>query len=225
MEFVDPAGSLSRGLLPSGLAQESIAIADGRVFRVSVVDAANPVVFLLASELGLSGIELPDELERYTAATDVLEQVRSVVAERLGIVGDASDATVKSPGLPKVGFVAAPTAYRTSNGREVAEEEMDISARLMSMQAPHRSYMSSGAVCTGAAAVQEGTIVHELARTCGIGEDGKRVLRIAHPSGVMRVSVDVGLNSEETTIRSIGVERTARLLMSGDVYVPRDIVM
>jgi len=222
MEFIDPAGSLTGTLLPSGVAQEIVTLEDGRAFHVSVVDAANPVVFLMASELGLSGNELPEELDRCVAATDVLEQVRSVIAKRLGLVEDVSEATKLSPGLPKVGFVSKPSSYVTSNGSEIDREEIDISARLMSMQTPHQSYMLSGAVCTGAAAVIQGTIVQEMITKQSDRSDDKRLVRIGHPGGVMRVLVDLDINEDVPRIRGIEVERTARLLMEGQVYVSKE---
>ena len=48
LEFLEPGGSLGKGLLPTGQVRESITLADGRSFEVSLVDAANPLVFVRA---------------------------------------------------------------------------------------------------------------------------------------------------------------------------------
>lgn len=127
-------------------------------------DKADLVAFLLASELGMDGTETPLEIERRVEVTDALEEVRGIVAEWIGIVVDRADATAKSPGLPKVGMVAPPADYTGSLGELIRAEDMDLSGRLMSMQTAHRSYMVTGAICTGAAARVEGTLVHQVAR-------------------------------------------------------------
>ena len=119
LAFEDPAGSYGRGLLPTGRTVETVTLADGREFTVSVVDAANPTVFLEAQAVGLRGTELPEELERNAAAVAILEEVRGIIAARIGLVDDPATATLLSPGLPKVGVVAAPNSYETTSGGRV----------------------------------------------------------------------------------------------------------
>lgn len=219
LDFVEPCGSVTGVLLPTGKAQELITIADGQSYRVSVVDAANPVVFLLASELGLTGTETPQQIEVNTKVTSILEEVRGIVAERLGVVASAADATAKSPGLPKVGFVAPPSDHHTTTGDQVLAGQADLVGRLMSMQTAHRTYMLTGAVCTAAAAVTDGTVVHEVAK--GLATDGqRRKVRIAHPYGVMNAITTI----DDEVIASVAVERTARAIMDGRVHVPAELL-
>lgn len=216
LEFLEPAGSATGALLPTGRPTDEVTLADGRRLHVSVVDAANPVAFLLASELGMDGTETPLEIERRVEATDALEEVRGIVAEWIGIVADRADATAKSPGLPKVGMVAPPADYTNSLGELIRAEEMDLSGRLMSMQTAHRSYMVTGAICTGAAARVEGTVVHQVARPPLPGRDR---LRIANPYGVMdvRVRAEAG---PVPAVSGVSVGRTARHILDGEVFVP-----
>jgi 2-methylaconitate cis-trans-isomerase PrpF len=101
LEFLEPAGSATGALLPTGRPTDEVTLADGRRLHVSVVDAANPVAFLLASELGMDGTETPLEIERRVEVTGALEEVRGIVAEWIGIVADRADATAKSPGCPR----------------------------------------------------------------------------------------------------------------------------
>src|SRR3989304_5371694 len=89
---------------------------------------------------------------------------RGGLASWLGSASDPGDATRLSPGLPKVGFVAPPATYQSSIGERIPAESMDLVGRLMSMQTAHRSYMVTGAICNAAAAVAEGTLVHEVTR-------------------------------------------------------------
>jgi hypothetical protein len=218
LDFLEPAGSLGGTLLPTGRPCDRITIGDGRSFRVSIVDAANPVAFLLAEELDLTGTELPAEIERRTDVTAVLEEVRGVAAEMLGIVGSRDEALRTSPGLPKVGMVAPPSAYQTTAGATIDADAMDVQGRLMSMQTAHRSYMVTGAICTAAAAFVEGTVVHEVSRSAS--ERGSATtVRIAHPYGIMEAEVRTTTGTGAIEILGVGVGRTARHILDGVVYV------
>jgi 2-methylaconitate cis-trans-isomerase PrpF len=220
LDFADPAGAVTGKLLPTGHPCQSFELADGRRIDGSVVDAANPTVFLRAADLGLRGTELPAELEANEAATAVLEEVRSIVAEQLGLVSSRADATRLSPGLPKVGFVAPPADYETSDGRRVTADQADLTGRLMSMQTAHRSYMTTGAIATAAAAFVPGTIVAEVVRPGG-ERPAADTIRIAHPYGVMDAVVRAADLDDPSTIRAIAVGRTARHILDGTVWVRR----
>jgi 2-methylaconitate cis-trans-isomerase PrpF len=218
LEYVDPAGSYSGRLLPTGKASEPIELEDGRQFRVSIVDAANPVIFCDARELSLRGTELPEELEARRDVMATLEAIRCVGAERLGIVRDRRLATAKSPGLPKVGFVAEPASYATLTGEKLSASRIDVVGRLLSMQTAHRTYMGTGAVCTAAAAMIDGTVVRKVAAN---GNGKPDVVRIGHPYGVMDVQVSAEQRNGETAILSATIGRTARRIMEGVVFVPK----
>jgi methylitaconate Delta-isomerase len=226
LDFRDPAGSISGHLLPTGRPLDTVELADGRRFEVSVVDAANPVVFARAADLGLEGTELPHEIEQATDATAVLEEIRGIVAELLGLVTDRRDATRGSPGLPKVGFVAPPLTYVTTGGSTVDAAEADLSGRLMSMQTAHRSYMVTGAIATAAAACVPGTVVYEAARPDS-ARPHPATLRIAHPYGVMDVvssAESAGPATREPLIHGVTVGRTARHILDGQVWVRRSLL-
>lgn len=220
LDFAEPAGSLTGRLLPTGRPLDSITLDDGRTFDVSVVDAANPVVFVRATDLGLTGCELPPEIEARTDATDVLEALRSTVAELIGLVGDRHEATRRTPGLPKVGFVAPPATYRSSSGSVVQASSMDVCGRLMSMQTAHRSYMTTGGIATAAAAWVEGTLVHEVTRARSERPEPETI-RIGHPYGVMDAIVRAEGSPRAPTIRSVAIGRTARHILDGQVWVRR----
>lgn len=220
MEFADPAGSVTGKLLPTGRPCDEIVVGDGRRFEVSVVDAANPTVFLRAADIGLTGTELPPEIEARTDATDILEEVRSVVAEQLGLVADRRDATRLTPGLPKVGFVSSPADYAATGGTPIGTADADLVGRLMSMQTAHRSYMTTGAIATAAAAVIPGTLVERAVRPRAERPEPDTI-RIAHPYGVMDAVIRADDPADPATIRAIAVGRTARHILDGTVWVRR----
>ena len=64
LEWLEPGGSTTGRTLPTGHARDRFLLANGRTIEVSIVDAANPVVFCAASALGLTGTELPAAARR-----------------------------------------------------------------------------------------------------------------------------------------------------------------
>jgi 2-methylaconitate cis-trans-isomerase PrpF len=221
LEWLEPGGSTTGKVLPTGKPVDTIELSDGRKLNVSILDAANPVVFCEARDVGLRGTEEPAELESCRDATSCLEEIRSIAAEILGIAPSRDVATAQSPGLPKVACVTAPADYHTTGGRREAGEHHDLQARLMSMQKPHRAYGVTSAVCTAVAALVDGTLVNANRRP--VGPD-PNVVRIANPYGVMDVTIAMEGPTAEPHILSATVGRTARLIMSGSIHIPRSLL-
>jgi 2-methylaconitate cis-trans-isomerase PrpF len=145
-----------------------------------------------------------------------LEEIRCRAAEMLSIAS-AADATRVSPGLPKVAVVGAAAAYRTSQGREQDAESHDLHGRLMSMQTAHRAYAVTSAICTAVASLLPGTVV---CRCRGETRSDSGTVRIAHPSGVIDVGVEMERLGASPQVLSARVGRTARLILSGFVHLP-----
>lgn len=221
LEWLNPGGSVTGRLLPTGRSGDRFVLADGRQIEVSVVDSGNPVVFCEASALGATGTELPAQLEAQPAVMQTFEEIRSIAAELIGIVPDRTVATERSPGLPKVAFVAPCAAYKTINGEVITVGAHDLHARLLSMQTAHRSYAGAAAISTAVAALLPGTIVNACARR---NPDHPNIVRIAHPAGVMEVEVDLQTCGSEPCVRSAKLGRTARRIMSGVAWVPADLL-
>jgi len=64
LDFTDPGGSATGRLLPSGNASDVLDIPGHGPVRVTMIDAANPCVFLRAADVGLTGTEQPAAMER-----------------------------------------------------------------------------------------------------------------------------------------------------------------
>src|ERR687895_1832132 len=72
LEFLDPGGSTGGRVLPTGHTTDTLGLEDGRWVTVSLVDAAAPMVFVLAEELGASATELPQDLDAHHALQQLL---------------------------------------------------------------------------------------------------------------------------------------------------------
>lgn len=215
LKFVDPAGTLGKGLLPTGKAVDVLDVPDYGPVEVSIVDAANPLVFVKASDLGLSGKELPEELNADQEKLDLLEKVRGLAAVKLGLITDYTRSAWDTPGIPKMTFVAEADDYTASDGREIKKNEVDLLSHMMSMQKAHPSYAMTGAMCTAAAAVVPGSVVQKVLSK----EVDLKFIRIGHPSGVLECGVDYKEENVCPVIEDTFGFRTANMLMEGTATI------
>ena len=216
LDFLDSGGAVTGKLLPTGNVRDTIQV-EGRSYTVSLVDAANPGIFVGAEELGLKGTELASEIDANAALLEELEKIRSVGAEMIGTVADRRDGTRLSPAVPKMAFVSRPQEYRSSKGEVISREGIDLTARIMSMQKAHKAYAVTGAIVTSAAAKIPGTVVNDVYRPQAESD----IVRIGHSSGRLTLEVVVEPRGDGFYLRRAALERTARRIMDGYVYVPR----
>ncbi len=207
--WYDPKGSISGKLLPTGNPVDALKVNDS-IIEVSIVDAANPAVFVRAKDLGMTGSELPGEIP--PRILEILEKIRAKAAEIMGLVDDASEALTKSPHFPHIAIINEPQDYKTTNHRIVRKNEYTILARLFSLQKMHHAYPVTGAISTAAAAKIPNSIVNELS------EDRGDLVIIGHPKGTIDVRVKARKKGNSTEIESATIGRTARKLMSGIAY-------
>ena len=217
LEFLEPGGSLGKGVLPTGKVREEITLADGRAFEVSLVDAANPLVFVRAADLGSDATERPEEVDANVPLHAALEEIRDHAAVLLGLASDAETARLKAKAQPKVMMVAPPAAYRTTGGVDQPAERIDLTVRMISMSKCHRTLAGTAGICTSVAAAIEGTVVHEVTRA-GAGTSGE--VRIGHGAGAIDIGVKAELRDGGWHAVSVSTFRTARRIMDGRIYVP-----
>jgi len=217
--FVDPGGSVTGKMLPTGRTVDILNVPGLGKIEASLVDAGNPGVFVRAADVGLTATETAEELDAIPDMLDRLERIRSVAAVAMGLVDDAERATELSPAIPKIAVVAPPTTHQGVNGL-IRAEAIDIVARIMSMQRTHRAYALTGAIALAAAASLPGTIIAEAAK---IPSSNVTQIRLAHPAGSMNLEVFTAQTNGCKQVLKIIAERTARRLMDGYVYIPKRV--
>jgi methylitaconate Delta-isomerase len=217
LEFLEPGGSLGQGVLPTGQVRESVTLADGRAFDVSIVDAANPMVYVRAADLGSDATERPEAVDANGPLHAALEEIRDHAAVRLGLAPDPATAHTSAKAIPKVVMVAPPVSYLTTGSVILPADRIDLTARMLSMGKCHRTMAGTAAICTAVAAAIEGTVVHEVARA-GAGAAGE--VRIGHGAGVLDIGVKAERRPEGWHVVSVSTFRSARRIMDGHVYVP-----
>jgi len=159
-EYLDPAGSVTGALFPTGLRRERL---DGfERHEVSLVDVSSPYLFVAAADFGLDGTEPTAGLNARPELLAELEGLRRAGGRRIG---------VDSLALPRLVLVAP--------GR-------NLRVLATSMGKVHHAVPMTGALCIGVAAVLEGTVAHDVAEPAAAGQV---VVRIEHPKGAVETTV------------------------------------
>lgn len=198
LSYPQPAGSRTSGLLPTGSATDVLG-GDGTPITVSLVDSTLPVVIVRAKDVGLSGAELPGEIDANKPVKSLLERLRQAGAAAMGFS--------KCPEVvPKIAVIAPAQDSTTLDGAVLEADSVDIMVRMISMGKAHLAIPGTGAMCLAAAAATPGTLVAEIA---GV----KNTVRLGTPSGAVIAAAEY----KDAELAFTSLIRTARVLMRGQV--------
>jgi 4-oxalomesaconate tautomerase len=192
LDFVDPAGTCTGRLLPTGNAIDSI---DG--ISVSCVDFAIPVVLVSARALGKTGYESKAELDADPELLATVERLRRKAAGVMGLPDSGHSV------LPKVALLAPPREGGT------------VASRFYVPWNCHVAHSTTGALCVAAATLIGGTVA------AGVAAPARRespAIVIEHPSGCLTVRVEP---ARPTRVAHASVVLTARPLFDGSAFVRR----
>lgn len=216
VNFLNPAGSKTGKLLPTGSVLDVLDIPGFGKIEASILDVSNPMVLVRAEDIGMKGTELPEEINSNTGVSALLEKIRGTAACMMGFAKDLEDATANSPAVPKVGFFTAPVTFTDIAGEQVEASDMDLCARVISVFKCHKACPLTSASSISVAAQLEGSIIE---KTLGMPGNASGCVRIGHPSGVMTMYPDIVRQDGELKLPGVAVQRTARRIMDGTVYV------
>ena len=220
LDFSATEGAATGKLLPTGNPVDVISVPSIGEIEISIVDAGNPGCFFKPEVLNLSGIEGP--LDQNTIdALDKIELIRGTVAKLLGFVDDAAKARTQSPTHPMIFTVRGSVGYTSfTDGTRIEAEDLDFVSRNYFMQEMHKTHPGTGTVCSGAAAMIEGTLVN---RVCDPRAMQTKTVRIGHPSGKISIEVDVAKAADGFHLKKAAFGRTSRRIMEGFVYIPENL--
>jgi 2-methylaconitate cis-trans-isomerase PrpF len=213
LDYLDPGGAVTGRLLPSGNPVDELDVAGVGTIPVSIVDAANPLVFVRWEDLSLTGREPLSDLDDAELRARI-ESIRTEASVLAGIAETVEDATQRFPSVPKFSIVGTPREYVSTHQEQIAPDRMSLRAAMMSMGRPHPSYPLTGAIATAVAAYIPGTLVHDVAAT------ESDHITLGHPSGLLPLSVDIEQDDDGWNVNSVSAYRTSRRLMEGHVLVP-----
>lgn len=212
VDFLDLGGD---DTFPTGLAMETLDV-DGQRYEVSLVNAGNPTVFVLARAVGIDGTELPTDLNQRADLLARLERLRAHAAVRMGLAATPQEASEKRAHTPKVCTVRPRASYVSASGHAVEADAVDLVARIVSMGKVHHAMTGTGAVALAAAASVPGTVVHGVLAD----ETDTARLRVGHSSGRLFVGASADCVNGVWRVSRLSMQRSARRLMDGHVYVP-----
>lgn len=207
LDYSRTAGATTGSILPSGRPVDRLFVPElGREIDVSIVDVAKATCYFHACEVGIAGTESPDAF-----TSEILDRfwaIRNAAARHVGLSPESR--------LPHPVSVAAPAPYRNfMTGETVPAQAVSFVARRVMGPPPrlHKAFASTGAVCTAAAAVIPGTVVHSVARAPSDG-----IVRIGHPTGVFPIRIALDARGDLT---EASYSRTARRILDGTVWLRR----
>ncbi len=195
IEFQDVAGSSCGALLPTGHERDTI---EG--VEVTFIDNGMPVVLIRAADLGKTGYESPDALEADTVLREKVERIRLAAGPMMNL----GDVTRKN--VPKMCLIAPP-----AHGGHV-------STRTFIPHRVHKAVGVLGAVSVATACALSGSVAAGVAKL-DKATNGANSIEVEHPTGFFSISAQIEIENGTPVVRRAALLRTARKLMTGEVYV------
>jgi len=196
ISFLDTAGSVAPGLLPTGNVRDTI---DG--CEVTCIDNGMPLVMFRAEAVGRSGYESVDQLNADTELKARLETLRIACGHAMQL----GDVTTKN--YPKMTLIAAPR----SGG--------SLCTRSFIPHVCHDAIGVLAAVTVATACVLKGSVTDGVAR---LPDGNSKTISVEHPTGEFSVEIELDPANPQNVTRA-ALLRTARLLMRGEAMVPRAV--
>lgn len=196
LTFLDVAGGATGAFLPTGNLRDLI---DG--VEVTCMDVAMPCAIARAEDLGITGYETVEELDKNSEFFARFEAIRIKAGELMGL-GDVKESVV-----PKFAVLAPASKGGT------------IATRYFMPWKTHPTMAVTGGQCIAACALTPGSIADGMLTRPSTSPSN---VTLEHPSGSMDVLVEFN-NNGGFEFEAAGLVRTARKLADGNIFVPATI--
>lgn len=216
VDFMDPADG-EGAMFPTGNLIDDLDVPGVGTFNATLINAGIPTIFVEAEAIGFTGTERQDDINNDENVLAMFEKIRAYGALKMGLIQHLEEAETRQH-TPKVAFVSKPKTYQSSSGKIIAENEVDLLVRALSMGKLHHAMMGTAAVAIASAACVPGTLVNLAA---GGGE--KESVTFGHPSGTLKVGAQAKQTGQDWVIEKAIMSRSARILMEGFVRVPSTV--
>ena len=213
VEFMDPADG-EGSMFPTGNLVDDLEVPGEGTLKATMINAGIPTIFVNAEDIGYIGTELQEDINNDPAVLEKFETIRAHGAVRMGLIENIEQAASRQH-TPKVAFVAEPTDYQASSGKQINADDVDLLVRALSMGKLHHAMMGTAAVAIATAAAIPGTVVNLAAG----GGDRIEVV-FGHPSGTLKVGAEAEMSNGNWTVKKAIMSRSARVLMEGWVRLP-----
>lgn len=202
INFLDTAGSVCSGLLPTGKVKDRVSV-QGAGFTsfdidVTCIDNGMPLVIFKASDLGCTGFETVAQMNENAELKVRIEALRIATGHLMGL-GDVS-----SKNYPKMTLIAPAQHGGALCTRSFIPHTCHDAIGVLAAVTVATACVLPGSTCEGVAQVPMGT---------------PKTLSIEHPTGEFSVELGVDPDKPQHVTRS-ALLRTARELMRGYAMVP-----
>ncbi len=206
INFLDTAGSVCSGLLPTGQVRDVVRVepqgdAPGFSVDVTCIDNGMPLVMLRAADVGRTGYESVAALNADTDLKARIERLRITCGHAMGL----GDVTKKN--YPKMTLIAAPKHGGSLSTRSFIPHVCHDAIGVLAAVTVGTACVLEGSVCAGIAVMPSG-------RSKGVS--------VEHPTGEFSVELELDPNNPQSVIKA-ALLRTARLLMKGQAMVPSSV--
>jgi len=215
VEFMDPADG-EGSMFPTGNLVDDLEVPGEGTLKATMINAGIPTIFVNAEDIGYKGTELQDDINSDPKALARFETIRAHGAVKMGLIQNIEEAANRQH-TPKVAFVAKPSDYVSSSGKNIGAGDVDVLVRALSMGKLHHAMMGTAAVAIATASAVPGTLVNLAA-----GGGDRTHVTFGHPSGTLRVGAEAKEVDGQWTATKAIMSRSARILMEGWVRVPGD---
>ncbi len=201
VNFLDTAGSVCSSLLPTGRVLDEIEVEPIGRIQVTCIDNGMPMVLFRASDVGRTGYETVAELNADTELKARIEALRLKAGKAMGL-GDVGPKT-----YPKMCLLSEP------------RQGGSVSTRCFIPHVCHEAIGVLAAVTVATACVLEGSIARAVA---SVPDGPVKTISVEHPSGEFSVELELDPADPQNVVRA-ALLRTARLIMRGEVMIPRSV--
>ncbi|CAO1629226.1 unnamed protein product [Sympodiomycopsis kandeliae] len=227
----------SSALLPTGNVKDEVQIGDRRI-PVTIIDAGLPVIFVDSSSLDVELDHLishPASLDADTGLMHRIEELRQVASSLTSYL-----TSLYFPGSasPKVCLLHERMPYMTTSGDNIASQDYDCLIRAVSVGQFHRTVPATTLSALGVASAFTGSLVSDViargqdastktakpiapwvAASAGSDTSAKvSCISVGQPAGISSTYFRIPSGSQSPD--AIIMERTARLLMDGEIQFP-----
>ncbi|ARJ66628.1 PrpF protein [Magnetospirillum sp. ME-1] len=196
INFLDTAGSVCSGLLPTGRVKDMI---DG--LEVTCIDNGMPMVLFRAADMGRTGLESVEALNADTELKTRIEALRLMAGHLMGL------GNVAEKNYPKMCLIAPPAQGGA------------VGTRCFIPHVCHDAIGVLAAVTVATACVLKGSVADGLAQ---VPAGAVKTIAVEHPTGEFSVELELDPQDPQKVVRA-ALLRTARLLMKGEVMIPASV--
>lgn len=106
INFLEVGGGKNLEIFPTNNPIDVIKLEEKSFIEATLINAGNPTIFVMASALGLTGKELPNELDKDRTLMETLEKIRCLGAVKMGMAVSIAEVKEKLLATPKISIVS-----------------------------------------------------------------------------------------------------------------------